>query len=484
MISAVRGVTPGGGRPMMPNPVQRHPQWMASSAKDGTIDKDHADNIILAVERLGVKFWYDAFEMQPYISGLTAQNHTSLKKDYGPELNDDAANALFLLVRRVFDFRPTRQLFDIVVATLSKETVVHPVREYLDSLTWDGTSRIERWLIDYGNAEDTEFNRAVGKIWLIAGVRRVRQPGIKFNTMPVLENVQGQGKSTMLCVMAVKPEWFSDNLTMGADSKITIERTQGIWIAEIAELTGMKERGKDHVNAFLSRQYDRARLAYGHYASKVPRQFICAATTNDSHYLVDSENRRYWPVGKVRFDLEKLRRDRDQLWAEAAYYEKQGFSIVLDEKLWPEAAKIQDLRRQPNPLEDILRPVLQDKFGWVHPQDIWNFLNIPITHQKLQLRNFGTAMKTFGFEQVQIWRETPLGPRGTRFYEKTDDKGEHPSALALPWDGYKHDENGRKIAVKAEQENAFMKKQIKLPDNSSSPIGLGSISGVRHRKPD
>jgi hypothetical protein len=86
-----------------------------------------------------------------------------------------------------------------------------------------------------------------------------------------------------------------------------------------------------------------------------PRTGIFFATTNDDHYLKDNTgNRRFWPVRTTTIDLDALRRDRDQLWAEAAHYEAQGASIVLSKNLWADAAEQQEARREPDPWEDAL----------------------------------------------------------------------------------------------------------------------------------
>jgi predicted P-loop ATPase len=92
----------------------------------------------------------------------------------------------------------------------------HPVREYLDGLQWDGVKRIDTWLVDYADAEASEFVCEVGALMLVAAVRRVRSPGCKFDEMPVLQSVQGFNKSTALSILAVRPEWFSDDLPLRA----------------------------------------------------------------------------------------------------------------------------------------------------------------------------------------------------------------------------------------------------------------------------
>ena len=91
-----------------------------------------------------------------------------------------------------------------VVQDLARQAGFHPVRDYLDGLTWDGTPRVDQWLVRYGGAEDCEYTRAVGVLTLVAAVRRARHSGCKFDEMLVLESSQGQLKSTALRTLAVR----------------------------------------------------------------------------------------------------------------------------------------------------------------------------------------------------------------------------------------------------------------------------------------
>src|SRR5262249_6916252 len=135
---------------------------------------------------------------------------------------------------------------------------------------------------------------------------------------------------------------FSDDLPLNADSKKTIEQLRGRWIVEAAEMSGMRRTDVEHLKAMLSRQIDRARLAYGRITTEYHRQAIVVGTTNDAIYLKDvTGNRRFWPVKTTRFDVTKLTQDRDQLWAEAAAREARGESIRLDAGLWTDAAQQQ-----------------------------------------------------------------------------------------------------------------------------------------------
>ena len=192
------------------------------------------------------------------------------------------------------------------------------VTDYLDALTWDGTPRIDRWLVDYAGAEDTPYVRGVSRAMLVAAVRRARHPGSPLDQVLVLEGPQGCGKSTALRVLAADDAWFTDALPSVKDARQVIEATAGKWIVEDSELAAkMAAAG---FKAFLSATHDEARLAYQRESTRVPRSFVVVGTTNATDdYLRDATgNRRFWPVRVRRFDLERLAAARDQLWAEAA----------------------------------------------------------------------------------------------------------------------------------------------------------------------
>jgi predicted P-loop ATPase len=212
------------------------------------------------------------------------------------------------LVYERFGFDPTTQIVYTAVQTLANHHRCHPVRDYLDGLVWDGVKRIDNWLTVYGGADENEYTQAVGALVLMAAVRRVRQPGCKFDEILVLENLeQGNNKSSALQVLAVEREWFSDNLPLGLTAKETIEALSGHWIVEVSELQGMRKSDIDKVKAFASRDTDRARMAYDRAVTEARRQCVIIGTTNNEQYLRDrSGNRRFWPVRIKRFDLEAL----------------------------------------------------------------------------------------------------------------------------------------------------------------------------------
>ncbi|MDA8229701.1 MAG: virulence-associated E family protein, partial [Magnetospirillum sp.] len=200
---------------------------------------------------------------------------------------------------------------------------VHPVREYLQSLRWDGVPRLETWAITYLGAADTRLNRAFGSLWMISGIARIMRPGAKADHMLILEGAQGAKKSTALKVLAGS-DWFTDELAE-IGSKDAAQQMRGVWIIEIAELDALGRADVSRIKSFLSRTNDRYRPPYERYVVDVPRQCVFAGSVNPDTYLRDETgNRRFWPIRCGRIDIDALRRDRDQLWAEAMAMYAQG----------------------------------------------------------------------------------------------------------------------------------------------------------------
>ena len=223
-----------------------------------------------------------------------------------------------------------------VVDVIARRNSYHPVREYLESLPkWDGVPRIGTWLIDYCGVGSNEVNpnrygMAVGEKFLIAAVKRIMDPGAKCDSMLVLEGKQGIGKSTAPRILA-GDEWFSDQLAdMG--SKDASLQLRGVWIVELSELDVLNRAEMARAKAFLSQQTERFRLPYGRRVIQVPRQCVFIGTTNSECWLRDDTGgRRFWPVRCRQIDLEGLRRDRDQLWAEALCQYRAGAAWWLDD---------------------------------------------------------------------------------------------------------------------------------------------------------
>ena len=229
--------------------------------------------------------------------------------------------------------------YDIAVTKAVDDRSYHPIREFFETLpAWDGVERADTLLIDYLGAEDTPYVRAVTRKELCAAYCRVYHPGIKFDSMIVLNGDQGIGKSTLIAKLG--GEWYSDSLNLSdMNDKTAAEKLQGYWIMEIGELAGMRKADLDKVKAFISRQDDKYRASFGRRVTPHPRQCVFFGTTNSQNgYLRDiTGNRRYWNVkvpgnGKYKpwdMDADTVK----QVWAEVMVYAKAGEKLYLPTEL-------------------------------------------------------------------------------------------------------------------------------------------------------
>ena len=229
--------------------------------------------------------------------------------------------------------------YDIAVTKAVDDRSYHPIREFFETLPdWDGVERADTLLVDYLGAENTPYVRAVTRKELCAAYCRVYHPGIKFDSMIVLNGDQGIGKSTLIAKLG--GEWYSDSLNLSdMNDKTAAEKLQGYWIMEIGELAGMRKADLDKVKAFISRQDDKYRASFGRRVTPHPRQCVFFGTTNSQNgYLRDiTGNRRYWNVkvpGNGRYKPWDMDEDTvKQVWAEVMVYAKAGEKLYLSPEL-------------------------------------------------------------------------------------------------------------------------------------------------------
>lgn len=274
--------------------------------------------------------------------------------------NDDDAAQLRIYLEPFFGKLAKNDILDAVAATASDQAY-HPVRDYLNGLSWDGKARLDTLLIDYLGAADTAYTRAVTRKAFTAAVARVMTPGCKYDTMLVLVGGQGRHKSTLLARMG--GEWFSDSLRTFGD-KDAMETIQGTWIDEVAEMQAMAKAEVDAVKMFLSKTNDYYRAAYGRYTADRPRQCVFFGTTNSKECLTDTTgSRRFWVVdidqqGRCKNVFRDMAGERDQIWAEAVAYWRIGEPLYLPPELEREARKIQEEHRARHPWEGIIADYL------------------------------------------------------------------------------------------------------------------------------
>lgn len=337
----------------------------------------------------------------------------------GEALTDHVERQMWLNLREVTWTKFPWDLFGHTLRNVAWMNRYHPLKQYLDGVQqrWDGTPRIDTWLTDYLAVPLEEYSQAVGALFLTALVRRVREPGAKFDEMLVLEGPQGVEKSSALQALCPDENWFTDEVAVGMTSKELLEITGGKWIVEAPELKGLVGRGVDHVKAFLSRRHDKARMAFDRNTTERGREWVAAATTNDSRYLDDpTGNRRIWPVVVHSVRLDALRAARDQLWAEAAIREASGASIRMPRHLWAAASEAQAERVLFNSLKEALEELLGDMTGRVRGKNVLDALGVTIDKQAALSRRFGETMQSLGWENKPV----KIDGKPVRFFVRGD----------------------------------------------------------------
>ncbi len=266
----------------------------------------------------------------------------------------------------------------------------HPVREWIQSLRWDGTPRIETWLRDFAGAVGPDdYLCAVSRKVLVAMVKRVFEPGCKFDHVLILEGIQGSGKSTLLANLAGN-EWFSDE-TLNIGDKDAVLTMQSKWLIELGELSALSRSEIETMKAFITRRTDRIRAPYGKRVEEFPRQCIFIGSTNLDEYLRDETgNRRFWPVKCGEIDFIALGKARAQLFAEAyAYYQ-------LRETLYLEGPELNALAK----IEQEKRAEVDEWYGTI--ADIVNGPMFP--RHSFEMREVSKSMDQFSnAHQLSPW---------------------------------------------------------------------------------
>jgi hypothetical protein len=291
----------------------------------------------------------------------------------GPgELSDQLVTMIRQQMLNEYGFDPTKAHIRDAIEGMCLDRQYNPVTDWLGGLVWDGVRRLDSWLTRYCGAADTVLNRAIGRKVLCAMVRRARRPGCKFDHVMVLEGPEDIGKSTVVRILGSGPgeAYFSDATILDVKDKEQQELTKGVWAYEIGELTGIRKADVERVKQFISRQSDKARAAYAHYVVDQHRQCVFIGTTNDQEYLMSQNgNRRWWPVAcGDAIDLDALRKDRDQLFAEAMAVEP-GEALFISAELFPDLRELHEVRRIKHPWEDELAAIEDDR-TWVQRYEV------------------------------------------------------------------------------------------------------------------
>ncbi|QGU96832.1 hypothetical protein GOM49_10230 [Clostridium bovifaecis] len=360
-------------------------------------------------------------ENDPYLKGKIALNefshrtmirgnlpwHQIENSIEGDPWKDSDDSSLRHYLESVYEIVAPNKINDgfLIVAERNK---YHPIREYLNSLKWDGNKRVDNLLIDYLGAEDNPYIRTVTRKALSAAVARVFTPGVKFDYMLVLLGKQGIGKSHIISLLG--QGWYSDSLST-VQGKDAYEQLQDAWIIEMAELSATKKAEAEAVKHFISKREDIYRVAYGRRVTKFPRQCVFFGTTNDNQFLKDKTgNRRFWPIEvgvcsrKKNLWTDLTQHEIDQIWAEALELWKKGENLFLEAEIEKEAVKKQEQHTEQSLKEGLIREYLD----MLLPEN-WSSLDIGGRRRFIHGSEFGMAeegtVKRDKVCAMEIWVE-------------------------------------------------------------------------------
>lgn len=337
-------------------------QWRARliHGRDGL--RDCRENVIYILR--SHPEWKGAFAADTFAKKIVVRRGNPLRHVPGhvwcPE--DDIALGLWLVENEQLVIRGEETIAR-AVAFVAQDLQVHPVREFLQALQWDGESRIDTWMMKHLNAGDGEYIARVGRYFVLNLIRRAYEPGCIMRSVPVLEGAQNVGKSTVARILA--DPWFSDTPFRVGD-KDAYQQIQGVWLYEIAELDSFSRAESSAVKAFISSSKDRFRAPYERGVEDHFRQTCFLATTNAIEYLRDwTGNTRFWPVqcGAV-IDVDGFHAIRDQLLAEGLLIYRAGGDAARAHPTREEEERLfrreQEYRLSTHPWLDIIATYLEE----------------------------------------------------------------------------------------------------------------------------
>lgn len=301
---------------------------------------------------------------------------------------------------------------------IAEKNTYHAVKDHLEALPeWDGVPRLTTWMKRLLGAEAPEpYLSDVSKKFLVSAIARVFEPGCKVDNVVIFEGLQGIGKSTIGRILATD-KWFLDTLPDLHD-KDSSQILQGNWFVELGELSSLKRSDVETTKQYLVRQVDKFRPAYGINVIENARQCVFFGTTNSSDYLKDkSGNRRFWPIKLTKIDLEGIKSERDQLFAEALIAYDFGERLYLDKEV-EEIAKIVQSKRV---VEDDSDVVFSTLYDW----------DKSIRKKREQLAKKGIALKQLTFKVQDLFGEFMSDEFGENSKPPLNEFAKHPYKFQL-----------------------------------------------------
>ena len=303
--------------------------------------------------RNSIKNCLTVFQHDPLLSSAIAYNlltdRTDIVKPIGYDrspsasMTDTDMKYIRLYLEENYDLTSEKKIMD-AADLAAYQNSYHPVRDFLNSLTWDGTERIRYCLHHFLGAEADEYTFQALRLFLLGAIHRTFRPGCKFEVMLCLVGGQGAGKSTFFRLLAGKDEWFSDDLRKLDDENV-YRKLQGHWIIEMSEMIATANaKSIEEIKSFLSRQKEVYKIPYETHPADRLRQCVFGGTSNAMDFLpLDrSGNRRFLPVQvcpeqaevHILEDEAASRSYLQQVWAEAmTIYRAGGWKLTFSPEM-------------------------------------------------------------------------------------------------------------------------------------------------------
>lgn len=206
----------------------------------------------------------------------------------------DDNNLMHYIEEKYKIYYPAKYFSALSVASSRKK--FNPIKELIEYKKWDGTPRIDKFLVDILKCDDTNYIREASRMIFYGGINRLYHPGCKFDYVPILIGKQGCGKSSIVKWLALNDAYYADLSSI--EGKDALENIQGVWMCELSELLAMvKTKEVEAMKSFITRTSDRYRESYGRRTQEFPRTCLFIGTTNNYQFLSDKTgNRRYLPI--------------------------------------------------------------------------------------------------------------------------------------------------------------------------------------------
>lgn len=402
-----------------------------------------AAELILNVDkRLAGAYAFDDFSGQLLkLRSLRQCLGEAVPPDDEPELghiwSDADTGALTLWLERAWGVNLKAALVSEALEQAARRRRINTVVDALDVLQWDGRKRLDSWLVDYLNADDSHdsptYLRAIGRAWMVGTVARAYEPGCKHDHTLTIESGQGFGKSKAVRTLAeaIAPHAYREGLPPLSQNAEAERALMGIWICELPELSFMDKATAEHVKAYMTKESDSLRLPWGRRFITVKRTVSFAGTTNQAEFVKDTSGaRRFWAFVVIKpIDISKLREVARQLWAEAVAAYKAGESWYLtDPGVLADASKAQWKRVERGGWSELIDEKITSAMYGFSEKEVaeWESQSLHLWQQASGIveegrksefskvcRAFSDALKVAGFECRTVGgrSKVTIGPR-------------------------------------------------------------------------